>query len=80
MKVDIEKYEREFIEDYENGDFERYLTTYRKKKLVNLVKKYKTDNFLEIGCGMEPFFWCLRTIRICMLLSLESEWLIMRMI
>lgn len=56
MKVDIEKYEREFIEDYENGDFERYLTTYRKKKIVNLVKKYKADNFLEIGCGMEPFF------------------------
>ena len=54
--VNIDKYEQDFIRDYESGDFERNLTVYRKKKILQILKKYNTDRVLEVGCGMEPLF------------------------
>lgn len=56
MGIDIESYEKQFEEDCNNGDFEVILTKYRKKKMISIMKRYNTDNVLEIGCGMEPFF------------------------
>lgn len=56
MAIDIGLYERQFLMDYQNGDFENTLTEYRKKKIVDILREYPTKNILEIGCGMEPFF------------------------
>lgn len=56
MSIDIDLYGKQFEEDYNNGDFEVILTKYRKKRIKELMKHYPTENVLEIGCGMEPFF------------------------
>lgn len=56
MSVDMDAYGRQFLEDYENGDFEVILTKYRKKKILEILQRYSTQRMLEIGCGMEPFF------------------------
>ena len=56
MPFDIGLYEKQFLQDYQNGDFENTLTQYRKKTIVKILQKYKAKNILEIGCGMEPIF------------------------
>lgn len=56
MAVNMDLYGKQFLEDYNNGDFERILTKYRKKKIREVLEKYSTRRILEIGCGMEPFF------------------------
>ncbi len=56
MAVDMDLYGSQFLKDYNNGDFEKILTKYRKKKIREILKKYSTRRILEIGCGMEPFF------------------------
>lgn len=56
MSFDIDLYEKQFLQDYQNGDFENTLTEYRKKKIIDILQKYPTENILEIGCGMEPLF------------------------
>lgn len=56
MSFDIDLYEKQFLNDYQSGDFENTLTEYRKKKIKEILKGYSTKNILEIGCGMEPFF------------------------
>lgn len=56
MPFDIGLYEKQFLQDYQNGDFENTLTEYRKKTIVKLLQKYKARNILEIGCGMKPIF------------------------
>ena len=38
MSVDMDAYGRQFLEDYENGDFEVILTKYRKKKMREKVE------------------------------------------
>lgn len=58
MAIDIELYGKQFEKDYNNQDFEVILTKYRKKKIVEIMANYITNNILEIGCGMEPFFLC----------------------
>lgn len=48
------------MEDYTNNymieSFESYQVKYRKKKLVEILEKYKPQHILEIGCGMKPIF------------------------
>lgn len=48
------------IDDYTNNylieTFEEYQVKYRKKKLVEILRKYNPQRILEIGCGMEPIF------------------------
>lgn len=56
MGIDIDSYGKQFLEDYNKGDFEVILTKYRKKKIIEIMQNYPTVNILEIGCGMEPFF------------------------
>lgn len=56
MSIDIDRYGEQFVQDYYSGDFENVLTKYRKRFICKLLKKYKTESVLEIGCGMEPFF------------------------
>lgn len=48
---DIEDY----AQQYKKTDFEtEYQVKYRRKKVLELMAKYPHDNFLEIGCGLEP--------------------------
>lgn len=49
---DIEDYAKK----YSLPGFERYKVLYRRKKLLELIKKYTPQNILEIGCGSEPLF------------------------
>lgn len=46
--------------DYANNylviPFEKWQVKYRRKKVIELLNKYKHDSLLEIGCGMEPIF------------------------
>ncbi len=49
---DLEKYEK----DYNVPNFEDYQIKYRKKKILSILRNYKPQRILEIGCGMEPLF------------------------
>ena len=49
---DIDKY----TEDYNQPNFEDYQIIYRRKKILEIMKKYHPKRILEIGCGMEPLF------------------------
>lgn len=42
--------------NYNIPNFEDYQIVYRRKKVLEIIKKYFHKNILEIGCGMEPFF------------------------
>lgn len=49
---DIDKYTKE----YNKAGFEKYQVAYRRKKILEIINKYKPKRILEIGCGMEPLF------------------------
>lgn len=49
---DIIKYTQDYLKD----NFEEYQVIYRRKKVLEILKKYKHTRILEIGCGMEPLF------------------------
>ena len=49
---DIENY----TEQYREKSFEDYLVEYRRKKIIEIIKKHNPTTFLEIGCGLEPLF------------------------
>lgn len=49
---DIEKY----TIDYSENGFEVIQEMYRRKKLLEILKKYNPKNILDIGCGMKPIF------------------------
>ncbi len=53
MSRDIKKYEESYLN---NNDFEKYQINYRRKKILEILKKYNPRKVLEIGCGMEPLF------------------------
>lgn len=49
---DIEKY----TNDYLNHDFEAVMVKFRRKKVLEVLNKYRAENILEIGCGTESIF------------------------
>ena len=49
---DIKDYTEKYIEE----PFESTMVEIRKRVVIEQCKKYKHDNILEIGCGMNPFF------------------------
>lgn len=49
---DIAKY----TDDYNQPNFEDYQVEFRRKKILEIIDKYKPQTILEIGCGMEPLF------------------------
>lgn len=49
---DIEKY----TNDYLNHDFEAVMVKFRRKKVLEVLNKYRAENILEIGCGAESIF------------------------
>lgn len=46
----------QYTQDYIKDNFEGYQVTYRRRKVIEVLKKYKHARILEIGCGMEPLF------------------------
>lgn len=49
---DIEQYTRNYMEH----SFEEFQVVFRRKKVLEVVEKYRPKRILEIGCGMEPLF------------------------
>ena len=46
---DIGKYEKEYC----STDFEKeHMTRYRRRKILEILDKYKPESILEVGCGM----------------------------
>jgi SAM-dependent methyltransferase len=45
-----------YEKDYLNLPFENFLREYRKKNILEILKKYPSFRFLEVGCGPDPLF------------------------
>ena len=45
-----------YIENYTEHPFEDIQVAYRKRNVLDLLKKYNHKNILEVGCGLDPFF------------------------
>lgn len=52
----INQYGADFLQDYEQNDFEVVEMKYRRKKVHELLESYPAKNVLEIGCVIDPFF------------------------
>lgn len=46
----------DYTKNYNIASFEDYKVIYRRKKVLEIMQKYKPKRILEIGCGMEPLF------------------------
>lgn len=55
------------IEDYSKrysmSAFERYLALYRRKKMLEVIEHFTSQNILEIGCGTDPLFQYVKNSR-----------------
>ena len=49
---DIKDYTDKYIEE----PFENTMVEIRRRTVIEQCQKYKHDNILEIGCGMNPYF------------------------
>lgn len=47
-----------YTENYIEQPFEDIQVAFRKKKVLELIKKQKHKTILEVGCGLDPFFNC----------------------
>lgn len=47
---------KDYTDKYVDEPFESTIVEIRKRMVIEQCKKYKHDNILEIGCGMNPFF------------------------
>lgn len=45
-----------YIEEYARHSFEDVQVKYRRRKVLEQIRKYSHKNILEIGCGFEPIF------------------------
>lgn len=48
----IEDYTDKYLDD----GFERYQVEFRRKKILEIIKRFQPRSILGIGCGMEPIF------------------------
>lgn len=46
----------DYQEKYLDEPFENIQVCYRRKKVIELLSKYRHNNILEIGCGLEPLY------------------------
>ena len=46
----------DYTEKYRQTGFEQYKVLYRRKKILEMMEKWRPENVLEIGCGMDPLF------------------------
>ena len=47
---------KDYTDKYADEPFEDTMVKIRKRMVIEQCEKYKHDNILEIGCGMNPFF------------------------
>lgn len=47
---------KSYSEKYLIPGFEKYKVLYRRKKVMEIIKKYSPKKILEIGCGNDPLF------------------------
>lgn len=47
---------KDYADNYNVPNFEDYQIKYRRKKILEILNKYKPREIIEIGCGMEPLF------------------------
>ena len=47
---------KDYTDKYVDEPFETTMVEIRKRTVIEQCNKYKHDNILEIGCGMNPFF------------------------
>lgn len=47
---------KDYADKYVDEPFESTIVEIRKRMVIEQCKKYKHENILEIGCGMNPFF------------------------
>lgn len=47
---------KDYTDNYQTLPFEKIQVQYRRKKVLELLERYKHDSILEVGCGMEPLF------------------------
>ncbi len=47
---------KDYTDKYTDEPFEAVMVKIRKKTVMEQCRRYKHDNILEIGCGMDPFF------------------------
>lgn len=59
MARNIEEYTQKYIDD----KFEFIQAEYRRKTILEIIKKIKPNSLLEIGCGMKPLFVDLEDIQ-----------------
>lgn len=52
INPELSHYEKNYID----LPFEGILREYRRNKILELIRRYPHDNFLEIGCGPDPLF------------------------
>jgi hypothetical protein len=56
---DLQNYQ----EEYSNQPFEKHQVAFRKRKILELIKKHNHQNLLEVGAGLESIFLVLDTFR-----------------
>ena len=49
---DINDYTSKYLQE----GFEDYQVMFRRKKIIEILEKYRHNSILEIGCGIEPMF------------------------
>lgn len=45
-----------YSEEYSNQPFEPYQVVYRKRQVVDIIKRNNHKTILEVGCGLNPLF------------------------
>jgi ubiquinone/menaquinone biosynthesis C-methylase UbiE len=46
----------DYQEQYANQPYEKYQVAFRKRKQIEIMRKYNHNNLLEVGCGLESIF------------------------
>ena len=50
------RYSTEYIKQISDGEFETVLIAIRRKQVCRQIRRFKHDQILEIGCGLDPLF------------------------
>ena len=50
------RYSAEYIKQISDSEFETVLITIRRKQVCRQIRRFKHNQILEIGCGLDPLF------------------------
>jgi SAM-dependent methyltransferase len=62
---DLQDYAQRYAEQYRSDSFELHLIAVRRQQVLSSLSKYRHDNILEVGCGLEPVFAHFEDYRKC---------------